>query len=61
MHGCCPGCFAGALESDQMMFVNGVKPVTMEMIENSMSWGFNIPKIKELRANRIAFCSWTGN
>ena len=51
LSGCCPGCWAGALESDQMMFVNGVEPVTMKMIERSQSWGFNVPKIKEILNN----------
>jgi hypothetical protein len=45
---CCPGCFAGALAADQSMFVNGVKPVTTEMVENSMSWGFDRARIREL-------------
>jgi hypothetical protein len=49
---CCPGCWAGALASDQMMKVNGVKPVTMTMIVASSSWGFNIPKIQEILASR---------
>jgi hypothetical protein len=47
--GCCPGCFRWALDHHQMMSVNGVKPVTMAMIEQSASWGFNILKIRELR------------
>ena len=46
--GCCPGCWAGALKADQMMGVNGVKPVTMKMIDNSQSWGFDRDKIREL-------------
>jgi hypothetical protein len=45
---CCPVCFTGALKADQNMFVNGVKPVTTEMVENSMSWGFDRVKIREL-------------
>jgi hypothetical protein len=35
------------------MFVNGVKPVTMEMIETSQSWGFDRAKLRELRADRV--------
>ena len=31
--GCCPGCFRWALDHHQMMSINGVKPVTMAMIE----------------------------
>ena len=49
--GCCPVCWAGALKADQMMFVNGVKPVTMAMIERS-TWGFNVAKLKELKWDR---------
>jgi hypothetical protein len=48
----CPVCWAGALKADQMMRVNGVKPVTMAMIETSQSWGFNVPKLRELNAAR---------
>ena len=48
--GCCPGCFAWALDHHQEMKVNGVKPVSMAMIEQSASWGFNILKLRELRA-----------
>jgi hypothetical protein len=42
-----------ALDADQSMFVNGVKPVTMLMIEQNASWGFNILKLRELRAQRL--------
>ena len=52
--GCCPGCFAWALDHHQEMKVNGVAPVTMAMIDQSASWGFNILKIRELRAKRLA-------
>ena len=53
-NGCCPGCFALALECDQEMKVNGVKPVTMAMIERS-TWGFNVARLKELKAgHRLA-------
>jgi hypothetical protein len=45
----CPVCWAGALAADQMMFVNGVKPVTMAMIERSQSWGFDRAKLRRLR------------
>jgi hypothetical protein len=34
------------------MFVNGVKPVTMAMIDQSQSWGFDRAKLRELRYNR---------
>jgi hypothetical protein len=44
----CPACWAGALAADQSMFVNGVKPVTTKMVENSMSWGFDRVKIRQL-------------
>jgi hypothetical protein len=47
---CCPGCYTLALDSDQMMFVNGVKPVTTDMVEKSMSWGFDKAKIRELNS-----------
>jgi hypothetical protein len=50
--GCCDGCFAWALDHHQEMKVNGVKPVTMGMIERSKSWGFNVAKLHELRARR---------
>jgi len=53
LNGCCPACWAGALKADQMMFVNGVKPVTVKMVEESASWGFNKAKLRELRALRI--------
>jgi hypothetical protein len=53
-HGCCPGCWAGALDADQSMFVNGVKPVTMAMIDQSQSWGFDRAKLRALRANRLS-------
>jgi hypothetical protein len=56
---CCPGCFAGALKADQMMKVNGVKPVTMSMINQSQSWGFNVPKIRELWLERLKKVSST--
>ena len=49
--GCCPGCFAWALDHHQEMKVNGVAPVTMAIIDQSASWGFNVLKIRELRAN----------
>ena len=52
--GCCPGCFAWALDHHQEMRVNGVAPVSMAMIEQSTSWGFNILKIRELRLIREA-------
>ncbi|MBW2646914.1 MAG: hypothetical protein JRE23_12225 [Deltaproteobacteria bacterium] len=45
---CCPACFAGALAADQTMFVNGVKPVTTAMVEQSQSWGFDRVKIRQL-------------
>ena len=48
LSGCCPGCWALALECDQMMFVNGVKPVTARMVAESQSWGFDKNKIREL-------------
>jgi hypothetical protein len=51
--GCCPACFQGALESDQEMKVNGVKPVTMQMVAEAQSWGFNVPKLRELRYERL--------
>ena len=47
--GCCPGCWAWALDHHQAMKVNGVKPVTMAMIEQNASWGFNVPKIRDIR------------
>jgi hypothetical protein len=50
--GCCPGCFQWALDHHQEMKVNGVKPVNMNMIERSQSWGFNVEKLKELGWNR---------
>jgi hypothetical protein len=46
--GCCPKCWNLALECGQMMFVNGVKPVTAQMVEDSQSWGFDRDKIREL-------------
>jgi hypothetical protein len=49
----CPACWAGALKADQSMFVNGVKPVTMAMIDQSQSWGFDRAKLRELREARI--------
>jgi hypothetical protein len=48
LDGCCPGCFRWALDHHQEMKVNGVKPVTTEMVENSMSWGFDRARIREL-------------
>ena len=48
LHLICPACWAGALASDQMMNVNGVKPVTPEMVENSQSWGFDRAMIRKL-------------
>jgi len=51
-NGCCPGCFQWALENHQEMDVNGVEPVTMEMIEGA-TWGFNVAKIKENKAIEI--------
>jgi hypothetical protein len=47
---CCPGCWALALKCDQMRFVNGVKPVSARMVEESQSWGFDKTKIKELNS-----------
>jgi hypothetical protein len=46
----CPGCWALALKSDQMMKVNGVKPVSARMVEESQSWGFDKKRIKELNS-----------
>ena len=46
--GCCPGCWALALDYHQEMKVNGVKPVTLKMIEKS-TWGFNVNKLKEIK------------
>ena len=46
--GLCPKCWALALECDHEMKVNGVKPVTMKMIDESQSWGFDRDKIREL-------------
>jgi hypothetical protein len=51
----CPVCWAGALKADQTMFVNGVKPVTMAMIDQSQSWGFDRAKLRELRFKNILF------
>ena len=51
--GCCPGCFRWALDHHQEMKVNGVAPVTMAMIDQSASWGFNILKIRRIRYERI--------
>ena len=45
---CCPGCWALALDYHQEMKVNGVEPVTMEMVERS-TWGFNVNKLKEIK------------
>jgi hypothetical protein len=47
---CCPACWAGALRSDQMMKVNGVKPVTTKMVEESQSWGFYLPNLRQLNS-----------
>ena len=49
----CPKCWAGALKADQMMKVNGVKPVTPEMVENSQSWGFDRARIRALNNNNM--------
>jgi hypothetical protein len=49
----CSACWAGALKADQSMFVNGVKPVTMAMIDQSQSWGFDRAKLREFRAQRL--------
>jgi hypothetical protein len=49
----CPACWALALKCDQSMFVNGVEPVNFAMILRSQSWGFNVPKLRELRYKRL--------
>lgn len=49
--GCCPGCWQWALDHHQEMYVNGVEPVTMAMIENA-TWGFNVDKIRELNIKK---------
>ena len=48
---CCYGCLQWALDYHQDMAVNGVKPVTMAMIERS-TWGFNVAKLKELKLKK---------
>jgi hypothetical protein len=53
LNGCCPACWAGALKADQMMKVNGVKPVSVAMIDQSQSWGFNKPMIYRLRVDQL--------
>jgi hypothetical protein len=35
-----------------MMKVNGVKPVTRAMVQQSQSWGFNKAKLDELKWDR---------
>jgi len=54
LNGCCPGCFQWALDHHQEMSVNGVKPVTMEMIESSQSHGFNVAVIKKNKAQKFS-------
>jgi len=49
--GCCAGCWQWAIDHHQEMSVNGVKPVTMGMIERS-TWGFNVAKIRLLNIKR---------
>jgi hypothetical protein len=39
------------------MKVNGVKPVTMAMIEQNASWGFNILKLRELKLAQELGCN----
>jgi len=48
----CQGCWNWARDHHQEMKINGVKPVTMDMIERS-TWGFNVAKIKELKAKNL--------
>ena len=52
LDGCCPGCFAMALDIHQEMDVNGVEPPTREMIENN-TWGINVAQLDKNRANRL--------
>jgi hypothetical protein len=45
----CQGCWDWSLDHHQEMAVNGVEPVTMDMVEKS-TWGFNVAKLKEIKA-----------
>jgi hypothetical protein len=48
--GCCPGCFRWALDHHQHGAVNGFKPLTLAICEQTRSFGLNILKLRELRA-----------
>ena len=46
----CQGCWNLARDHHQEMKINGVEPVTMDMVEDGQSHGINIKKLKEILA-----------